>query len=128
MKLVLKQPKDKPPFIGIQFASDYIASKTNNDLVAILGKEGCHLILEPSDKYYLDLRLVNTDKIIDRAYRKVEYNELKLKTWLLQNKQAIQFNFAHVVLGPDKHIVVKAASFNKNFVIRINSIEIRSEI
>ena len=128
MKLVLKLPKDKPPFIGIQFPNSYAASRTNEDLPGMLDKEDCRLILEPVDKHYLNLRLVNTDKLIDTAYKQVEYNIEKLKTWLNQTEKENQFNFAHVTLDYDKHVVAKVGGGFEKFVIRLNSVKIITEI
>src|SRR5258708_33287528 len=119
MKLVLKIPKDKPPFIGIQFASSYVASKTNSDLVSMLDKEDCQLILKPYDKHNLNLRLVNKGKFVDREYKQIEYNNDTLKRWLEQTKSMKQFNFSHVIMDFDKHVVVKI-SISKNFIIRLS--------
>jgi len=121
MKLVLKQPQDKLPFIGIQFASMYVASKTNNDLLYLLDGEPCQLILEPLDQYNLNLRLINKQKFIDRTYNRIEYNALRLKSWLDQNQKCKEFNFAHVYLEFDKHVVAKVHF--KLFVLKVNSIK-----
>jgi len=126
MKLVLKLPKDKLPFIGIQFASNYVASKTNSDLVSMLDKEDCHLILKPYDKHYLNLRLVNKEKFVNREYKQIEYNNETLKRWLEQTKGMKQINFSHVIMDFDKHVVVKI-SINKNFIIKLSKVKLEME-
>lgn len=126
MKLVLKQPKDKSPFIGIQFDSDYIAKKTNADLLYILEKKDCQLILEPYNQHYLNLRLFNKDLLIDREYKQVEYNSTKLRSWFDQNKNSKEFNFSHVIMDYDKHVVVKI-HMTKLFLIKLKDVKLMME-
>ena len=122
MKLVLKQPKDKPPFIGIQYASEHLATKTNSDLI---GMKDIQLILEPLNQYNIKLRLVNKDKMIDRAYDQIEYNAPQLQTWLQRNKNEKQFNFSHVIMEFDKHVVVKI-HMTKLFLIKLSAVKLLS--
>jgi hypothetical protein len=126
MKLVLKQPEDKPPFIGIQYESEYLAARTNADIVKTHNKECYELILEPIDQHYINLRLVNKDKMIDRSYNQIEYNAPKLKNWLFQNENKKEFNFSHVIMNFDKHVVVKI-HIHKPFLIKLDSVKLVSE-
>jgi hypothetical protein len=127
MKLVLKLPKDKPPFIGIQFSNHYEASRTNAEAVYQIEDRLCKIILEPKG-HYLDLKIKCEEAMMAHTYKDLDYSPEKLKQWLQHAASAKQFNFGHVTLEHDTHKIAKVGSSLKNYVIKVESVRIDSDL
>jgi len=124
MKLILKIPDNKPPFIGIQFSNQYDAGRTNAQAVYDIENRLCTIILEPQG-HYINLNIKCEDVMMNYTYRDLDYSPEKLKNWLTKTTNSKQFNFGHVTLERDTHKIAKVGSGNKNYVIKVEKIELR---
>jgi hypothetical protein len=124
MKLILKLPNDKPPFMGIQFSNHYDAGRTNAQAVYDLDKLYCKIILMPKG-LYMDLTIKCEDIMMSYTYRNLDYSPEKLKQWLHLVSGAKQFNFGHVTLEHDDHKIAKVGSGMKNYVIKVESVKLQ---
>ncbi len=127
MKLVLKLPQNKPPFIGIEFDSHYEASKTNSDIIGALDSRYYKINLRPINKFNIYLILECKDLMIKRRYQNLEYEQEKLKTWLGMTRAQKSFNFGHVIKEHNRHILVKAQYSGLNFVIKLEEVKLLEE-
>ena len=125
MKLVVKLPKDKLPFIGIVFGSSYLATQTNEDLV-LDHKDDIYRIIFQFVDTTLHIKLICDEKVIIRTYRDVEYDKDKLKNWMMITRKASEFNFGHIYMQHNKEIVVKNYKNRKLFVLKFNTYDIQS--
>jgi hypothetical protein len=126
LKLILKLPKDKPPFIGVQFSNHYDASRTNAEAVYHINGRSCKIVLEPKD-HYIDLQIKCEDAMMSYLYKSLDYSPEKLKQWLHLVSMTKQFNFGHVTLEQDDHKIAKVGSGMKNYVIKVESVKLVSE-
>lgn len=128
MELVLKIPRDKPPFIGILFPQylTHDAKKENTDLIYPHNTSPCRIILEPL-KEELNIRLICEEKVTVRFYSHIKYNPTKLKDWLYLTQKATKFNFAHLDIEYDRHIVLKELGSKRNIIFHIESVRLISE-
>lgn len=125
MKLVVKLPKDKPPFLGLVFPSSYAANQTNEDLILDHKEEVYRMIFEFNGTV-LNLKLICDEKVIIRTYRNVDYEKEKLKNWVLITRKANSFNFGHIYMQSNKEVVVKNYKNRKLFVLRFDKYEIQN--
>ena len=128
MKLVLKLPKDKPPFIGVQFNSLFQASRTNDDLLFKVKDKSCKVILEPDRKGTIRLKFICEDMAITRKYDALEYDQYQLKNWMHMISRSKQFNFGHVLMEENKHIIVKDPGRFNNFVLKLDGVSMTEEM
>lgn len=126
MKLILKLPKDKPPFIGVQFSNHFDAGRTNADAVYHIEGRYCKITLEPKG-HYIDLRIRCEDAMMSYTYKDLDYSPEKLRNWLAMVSNSKQFNFGHVLLENDNHKIAKVGSSLKNYVIKVESVKMVSE-
>ncbi len=122
MELVLKLPKDKPPFMGILFDNSYKAATLNQNFVNDLQNRQFNMVITPAG---LTLRL-----ICENPYSSYDYTELtcdmeKFKHWLVQPRPLGYFNFSHIMRKYDKDEVVRTLKDRKLFVLQIWNLEIR---
>ncbi len=123
MKLIVKLPKDKLPFIGIQFPYSYEAGKTNQDLVTNYKHIQYKIVLEfVKDK--VNIKLVSQENMITRSYNGLEYEKDKLKNWLYLTKNAKAFNFSHTIKEGGKELVAKTILQPQNFILKLNQCQI----
>ena len=123
MKLIVKLPKDKLPFIGIQFPYSYEAGKTNQDLVTNHKHIQYKMILEfVKDK--VNVKLVSQEHMIARCYNSLEYEKEKLKKWFYLTKGAKVFNFSHTIVEGGKELVAKTILQPQHFILKLNQCEI----
>ncbi len=125
MKLVVKLPKDKPPFLGLVFPSSYAANQTNEDLI-LDHKEDVYRMIFEFIGTVLNLKLICDEKVIIRTYRNVEYEKEKLKNWVQITRKVNAFNFGHIYMQNNKEVVVKNYKNRKLFVLRFNKYEIHN--
>jgi hypothetical protein len=125
MKLVVKLPKDKLPFLGVVFPSSYSATQTNEDLV-LDHKEDIYRMIFEFTGTVLNLKLICDEKVIIRTYRNVDYDKEKLKSWVMITRKNTAFNFGHIYMQNNKEIVVKNYKNRKLFVLRLNKYEIQN--
>jgi len=125
MRLIVKLPKDKLPFLGIVFPTSYLATQTNEDLLLDHKEDVYRLIFEFTGTI-LNLKLICDEKVIIRTYRNVDYEKEKLKNWVQITRKANAFNFGHIYMQSNKEVVVKNYKNRKLFVLRLNKYEIQS--
>jgi len=121
MKLVLKLPKEKPPFIGILLAETDNRSypeRLNEDLINEHKYAGYRLVLEFENKR-LNLGLLADDSGIARYYKGLEFEGHELAGWIYMTRQAKQFNFGHVRLERGRETIVKTWGKKINFVLPV---------
>lgn len=126
-ELVLKLPKDKPPFIGLLFSSATDAEKLNEDLVLEHKNKSYKILLEPL-KGVISLRLICEEIVTVRFYNNIKCNPEKLSSWLYLTKNVKRFNFSHVARDYkiyDKLVVAKPKY--KLFVLSIESVKLITE-
>lgn len=126
MKLILKLPNNKPPFIGVQFSNHYDAGRTNAQAVYDIEGRFCKIILEPKG-HYIDLKIKCEDVMMSYTYKDLDYSPEKLKQWLHLVSASEQFNFGHVILQHDEHKIAKVGSGTKNYVIKVESVKMVNE-
>ena len=93
--LIVKLPKDRPPFMGVLIPGDnYGWSKLNQDLI-LEHKNASYKIMLEFTGNKLDLRLISNDQQIARIYKDIQYDPVKLTSWVHHTKNAKEFNFCH---------------------------------
>lgn len=119
MKLVLKLPDGKPPFIGIEFDNAWEGERCNKDLMLEFKDEVYTLLIEPTVK--ANLRLVSDGKRICRFYNQIEYDSGKLKLWIEKTRHAQVFNFGHTFQEKSKDKICKVIIDSKStpFVLKL---------
>jgi hypothetical protein len=100
-KLVLKLPKGKLPFIGVNLGTRYNRfdpdpCRFNADLVNDHGAEIYQIHLELFTDH-LNLRLICENLVLIRDYKELKYDTVKLKTWVYMAQNAKQYHFGHVI-------------------------------
>ncbi len=127
LELVLKEPENKPPFIGIVFESSYNACKENADLVERFKqnpKTEFWMGIEVFSNY-CDIKLQCSNPIGIRFYRKIKYSPEKLQQWMRQTRFKPAFNFSHLLRDGDKHVVVKTLPDQFNFVLKLQTVKLQ---
>lgn len=126
MKLVVKLPKGKPPFIGVLFEDNLIAARMNQDL--ILNFKNCNYQIAfefISDK--VNLRLVCEDPLIVRFYNNLEYDPVKVKNWFQHTNNSKLFNFSHIVEEYGEIKLARTFTGAKNIILKINKYSVSNE-
>ena|SRR6218665_1165736 len=130
MKLLLKLPGDKPPFIGILLADGDNRSypeRLNEDLINEHKYAGYCLLLELSAGR-VDLSLLSVQGHISRIYKGLEFDGAQLALWVYATRHARQFNFGHVRLERGREKVVKTWGKKINFVLPVKSYELKGGV
>lgn len=122
MKLVLKVPKGKPPFIGVEYA-EFQADRENHDLVKYHSNKEYRIILEPYGTG-ITLLLICEELVTVRTYKYLNYDPRTLKDWLLITKGTKVYNFGHVYLNGTKHEIARLIPSLNKFVLKVTSIQI----
>lgn len=122
MELVVKLPKDKPPFIGIVFENRYEASRLNQDLVNQHKDKLFTIVLEPIAR--INLRLICSEINFFYQYMSLKCDAEKLKRWMQNINHDTKINFSHLIREKDKDIVIETMTDRKLFVLKVESIRI----
>jgi hypothetical protein len=126
MKLIVKLPKEKPPFIGVLLSeTDNRAypERLNEDLINEHKYAGYRLVLEFSNQR-LNLSLISDGSGIVRYYKEVDYEGDRLTSWVYMTRHTGHFNFGHVRLEQGKEKIVKTWGKKINFVLPLQKYEI----
>lgn len=121
MKLVLKVPKGKLPFIGIEFG-EHVAADTNKDLIQNHSEKEYKIVLEHSHKR-LQLRLICEELVTVRFYERLEFDPSKLRDWLYITQKATKFNFGHIFVKGNTDYIARTYPGRKPFVLKVVSVE-----
>lgn len=121
LELVLKLPKNKRPYIGILFQSEYKASYINQYWVNEFGGQDYKLIIEPHPEVLL-VSLVNKRLMLFYSYEVKKFDGERLKKFL-ELVRGKTINFGHVLLKNDKHYPARTMTELKIWVLEITKIE-----
>ncbi len=121
MRLVLKLPNGKPPFIGIEFTKIWQGEKENKELIIEFKEEIYTLLFEPIGGT-LNIRLFSEQKNIVRYYNGVIYNKDIFKRWIQLTQKNVIINFGHTYQenSIDKICTVLKDGVKINFVLKVN--------
>jgi hypothetical protein len=120
MELVMKLPKDKPPYIGVVFTDDYAAASKNKTCANDHKDVFFSLLIIPKSRNRVDIKLIGESK---GEYTDVRCNVDALIRFLYMTRNVKQYNFGHVVLKGTEHVVAK--TMNKVlWVLKVNKIDI----
>lgn len=127
MKLILKQPLNKLPFIGIEFKSEYEAESTNK-----MGIESYYtctymIILEPKGMLLNVIMRTADSNLINLVYKDVEYDPVQLQKFLAITSLNKSYNFSHLVLENNKHKVVQSQTNRRLWVLKVTNIKLLFE-
>jgi hypothetical protein len=127
MKLILKQPLNKLPFIGIEFKSEYEAECTNKMGIESYYTHTYHIILEPIGTNINVIMHTADSNLINLVYKNVEYDPIHLQKFLAVTSLNKNYNFSHVVLENNKHKVVQSQTNRRLWVLKVNTIKLLFE-
>lgn len=94
MKLVVKLPEGKPPFIGIEFESPWIGEKEGREVFSNSNQRAFDLVIQPLSST-MSIRLVCEDPVIVKFYSGVEFDVERFKLWIHVSKNQNKINFGH---------------------------------
>lgn len=94
MKLILKLPNGKPPFIGIEFEKQWQGEKENKDLLLEHTNIVYSLLVEPAQSG-INIRLICDSPLVIRFYHQVQYNIESFKRWHFHAQNYHSINFGH---------------------------------
>ncbi len=120
MKLILKLPADKPPFLGVLYNNPSQAQRENQGLVKS-GLGNFEIILIPIENK-ITLKLKSPDNQSTYWYEFLSYEKAALENWLRIAATYDCINFSHILQNHDKHIVVKTRDFGYLFVLKIDKV------
>jgi len=123
LELVLKFPKEKPPYIGILFSSVFHAGKLNQEWIQHHGNETFRLTLEPKNNL-LELVISHSELGLKHVYKIRYFHPEKLKRFLEQVRTIKKINFGHVVTQNNEHIPVRTVESKQVWVLAIGKIEL----
>jgi hypothetical protein len=132
VELVLKNPKDKPPFIGILFddQSTFSDRQQNREFVdeykrLWMTRETVFKVQFEPYTTHVNIQLFCSNPISIRNYQKVKYNPAKLEEWWRLNRFIRIFNFGHIILNNNNHEVIKTEPKMNLFVLPVTRIDIK---
>jgi hypothetical protein len=121
MNLVLKIPKDKPPFIGVRYDRHIEANALNHDLfeksIYSLHIKPMHRKYDSTILYKIVLELKSHDLKSSKTYTPY-YNPNEFKEWFKAIRSHIHFNFGQVYSQEGEDKIARLPS-GKPFVLKI---------
>ena len=123
MKLILKLPKNKPPFIGILFALECEGAALHSDMVEKYGDKEYHVVFEILSND-INLRVACAETVTVYFYNSLTCDSNTLVSWLYMTKHLSKFNFGHIYKHLDKDTLVTARSQRKLFFIPVTKITV----
>ena len=124
MKLVVKLPKGKLPFIGILLPKNNLDSQKFNQDLILDYKYASYRIVFEFIRSHVNIKLISDESLIVRFYNKLEYNPEKLRAWFYLTNNAKEFNFSQIVLENGKEVVQRTYERKVLFVLKVNKYEI----
>jgi hypothetical protein len=124
MKLIVKLPEGKPPFIGVRFNNSWNAAKTNEDLIEDHHKD-IYQVKFVIKKHTLTLQLNCKERSIHRYYKDLEFEPEKLKRWMQITEGLSGFNFGHTFINGTKEEVGRFShDLKRLYVLKVDKWEI----
>ena len=128
LELILKQPQDKLPFLGILFESSFDGERVNQSIVNSYKTYLYNLELEPIDDDKMNITIREEKMNFKYTYQNVKFDAEKLSKFLQFNKDATLFNFSHIKQEYDKHIVLKTSVNRALYVLKVKEVKLVSDI
>jgi hypothetical protein len=123
MKLLLKLPPLKPPFIGIIFSHRGDAEQTHQDMVTVNPHFEYRMVLEFANGL-LNMKLISGNMQVTKLYEGISFDSEQLIYWINQTKNMNSFNFGHLYELNGKEVVAKTSIGLKLFVVRVNVVQV----
>ncbi len=120
MKLVLKLPKGKAPFIGIHFDDESEGQKLHAEMVDEHRMKEYEVYIEVMDDH-LNLRVACRETVNVYFYNNLFIEAEKLTSWIYMTKHSTEFTFGHIFTHLDKDTLIKTRLRNP-FFLRINKL------
>lgn len=122
--LVLKIPKDKPPYIGIRYSDSFQGEAANKEFFLKHLEHELHLVLEVLPQG-LNVKLICNETLQIHTFTRVAFEPEKLKNWLFIGRGAKHFNFGCTTLVKDTEKVIKVLNTKSyNLVLKLNKVQI----
>lgn len=121
MKLILKQPANKPPCICLCFLSTYEAAKLNKHYVELYKDLFFQLEFKLQGES-LSLLIKQEEKNLRYRYAPLQFYPDKLMLYLQQTKNAERFNFCHVTAYYEQHMVAHTTGSQQLWVLKVNKV------
>lgn len=124
MKLIVKLPKGKKPFIGILFNDSLESQILNADLVNIFSHIS-YSIKFNFEAEHVNVQLIGEEEPIIRSYNNLSYDADRLKNWFLLTKNVRDFNFSQIHLNKiSQETVALVIKTQKLFILKVNGYQI----
>ncbi len=127
MKLILKQPLNKLPFVGIEFKSEYEAESFNKMGIESYYTHKYIILLEPNGKHLNLIMRTSDSNLINLVYKDVEYDPIQLQKFLALTSLNKGYNFSHLILEKNTHKVVQSQTNRRLWVLKVNAIKLLFE-
>jgi hypothetical protein len=121
MRLVFKLPKNKLPFIGVTFESEYVARTLNRHLVNEHKNANYEIRLEPTMDDKLLLTLICHTIGFTYSYEPAYFNRNDFSLFLHHTHPKSSVNFSHVIYKGGKECVPYTLDGGQLFVLGIAS-------
>ena len=123
MKLIVKLPPNKLPFIGIVFEHSGDAEKINQELITDYKYADYRIVFE-FIRDWVNVKLISNSIPAVKFYNKLSYDKSKLIAWFYITKNMKGFNFSHLYIYQNKECVAKIPVKQKLFVLKVDSYEV----
>lgn len=125
LELIFKLPKDKPPFIGVVFEKEFTAERFNQKWINSYRNDDYKIVFESYNEG-LNLRLTSSIGC-NTVYENLKFDKDKLRRFLYLTKSTKRFNFGHVTIKNDKHIVARTSVNGCYCVLKITKVILLTE-
>ena len=125
MKLVVKLPKGKKPFVGVLFTRPFDAEKSNIDLV-LNYRDKVFRLEFVFEGQYVNVKLICEDELIVRTYGNASFDADKLRNWFYLTKECKDFNFSQLYIKDGQEKVAKEFTTQKWFVLKVSGYKVIS--
>jgi hypothetical protein len=125
MELVMKLPKDKPPYLGVMFYDDYAAMSKNKGCANNYRDSFFSVLIIPTGRNRIDIKI--TCGASNGSYEDVRCNVDALIRFLYMTKDVKRYNFGHVVEKEGEHKVARTTN-NSPWNLKVNKIEVKESL
>ncbi|MCC6370216.1 MAG: hypothetical protein IT236_04345 [Bacteroidia bacterium] len=124
MRLVLKLPQNKPPFIGILFENEETirGEKLHTEIVERYPHCTYEIVFEHT-RTALNLRLLCQERVMVYFYNHLGFDAENLKSWLYFTREAQAFTFGHIERVFDKDKLILSLPLRKKFFVNVKSVK-----
>lgn len=103
MKLVVKLPDGKPPFIGIEFENPWKGESDGREVSMNLNSSLFTLVIQPIGQN-LSIRLVCDDPVKVKFYSNIKFDKERFMRWyaIAKAHKILKFGLTHSTYSEDK--------------------------